>query len=139
MRLGRSSAKTRGTPGRGGKPHNGARPFHVRGRAGHPPEPSEGKGAVGLRGRSLEPYEQQEAWYAEGYAAAASKRGEHRTAQDEQRAWLEQLATLPGPSSETGADGGLRQMLTEALGEEVHRALLTELLTQKAAQAQPAG
>jgi hypothetical protein len=30
-------------------------------------------------------------------------------------------------------------MLTEALGEEVHRALLTELLTQKAAQAQPAG
>ena len=88
---------------------------------------------MGLRGRSFEQYEQQEAWHA------ASERGEHRTAQDEHRAWLEQLAALPGPSSETGADGGLRQMLTEALGEEVHRALLTELLTQKAAQAQPAG
>ena len=72
-------------------------------------------------------------------AAAVSERGEHRSSEGEHRAWLEQLAALPGLSSETGADGGLRQMLTEALGEEVHRALLTELLTQKAAEAQPAG
>jgi hypothetical protein len=109
--------------------------LHARGRAGHPPEPSEGRGAVGLRGRSFELYEQQEPWHA----AAVSERGEHRSSQDEHRAWLEQLAALPGLSSETSADGGLRQMLTEALGEEVHRALLTELLTQKAAEAQPAG
>ena len=66
---------------------------------------------------------------------------------NEHHAWLERLAAMRITSAESAAPplgagdmagDDLRQMLTEALGEEVHRAMLTELLVQKAAEAQPA-
>ena len=84
-------------------------------------------------------------------AAAEDVPGLHGTR--DEAAWLEpELAALPGrrparatrPASaapvrrmEAGRGGGsdedaLKQLLTHALGEEVHRALLTEVLTQKA-------
>ena len=84
-------------------------------------------------------------------AAAEDVPGLHGTR--DEAAWLEpELAALPGrrparatrPASaapvrrmEAGRGGGsdedaLKQLLTHALGEEVHRALLTEVLAQKA-------